>query len=765
MNTPHLVYLVTSVLIFVILASFIVTIAKGNSHVKKELLMPVSVGLFTIPCYTVFILTDNHFMAMLFNSIYYACTDWLAFFMLCLVVAITGSRIRFKHLKKIICSFLVLDSISMILNCWFNHTYDVVWAEWYNGWYYWKLDFYPLHNLHLLFCYVFVLATFVILIKEIVTMPSMYKTRYIAIMVMYLIVIIANMVCYRINLPVDVSIVLYALLTAFVCYYSNFLIPRALVAYSLRNFNHSIDDAIICFDINNLCLYSNPAAERLFGEDGVFNPREAELFRKRITEKFGGVEQFISDDEVFKLESGEVHCSVEYQQLKLKTSVIGSYLKIQDRTEELNLLFRERYTSTHDSLTGIYNRGYFFEKCDKRIKENPDVPMVMIASNIRDFKLINAMFGTRKGDEVLCREAELLRALSHVNNVYGRINDDKFAVMMRAEDFCLDYFIQGVNELEKLIQSSTYHTRGSLGICEFKGTEESASVLYDKALLVLKSLSDDYQQIYAYYDDSLMNRLLQEKSVASDFEKALEEKQFEIILDTIVDKTAKPFGAIASVRWNHPEKGILRPEFFIPTLEKTGSMYKLDLYIWEHVIACLKGWCIRGIKNYSPLAIKVSESDFYYLDVADEIISLVKKYEINPGLLVVDISESIISRQYKNAKECVTKLRAEGIQVSVVDFGRDITSLKIIEKISASILTVDMNLLEDGDGGKRGKVILEFIIQMARTLGMYVIARGVKTEAQYKMLIDMGFDYFQRSEGFTTFSIKDYENKYLNFAD
>ena len=741
MNRGHLVYLIFSIFMFIGLTSIIVLLLKGKSVYKKILLRPVFFALAAIPFYCVFILTKKYHVALFFNTLFYICTDWLAFYILYIAIAITEHKIPPK-LEKVSYIIPVCDSISLFLNCFFNHTYDIKLSLWKGLIYYWHLDFYPLHYLHLGLCYIFVASTLALLLQEIIVSPSFYKKRYAVLFSTYMIVIVVNMICYNLNLPVDISVLMYAIISAFICYYANYLVPKTLASYTLLNFNRSVEDAIICYDINNQYLYSNPAADFFFDDNGKFDYKSAEKFRSEIIEKYGKIKEFISFDEIFNVKGSVIHCAVEYRELKMEGITIGSYLKIQDRTEKLNQLFKEHYIATHDQLTGIYNRDYFFEMCDKQIKAEPNIPRMMIASNVRDFKMLNELFGEKKGDELLCRQADILKKFKNSGNIFGRISDDKFALMISREDFILENFLKVIDEMGSIIQSSSYKMRIVMGICEFENASESAFVLYDKAVLAVESMSEDYQQIYAYYDEVIMERLLKEKLVLSDFDKALQEDQFEILLETITDSEGNIYGLDTFVSWNHPEKGVLRPEFFIPVLKKNGFIYRLDLYVWEKVISMVARWQ-NEYKSKYLVSINVSVSDFYYLDVADEIINLIKKYDADPEKLVVEFEENIISERFMDAENCISQLKNEKIKVAIDDFGRGVSSLKMIENFNADVIKVDMRMFTNKDEWDRSVSILDFIKKISENLGTEVIAVNINSDKQFQELNKLNYSYFQ----------------------
>ena len=164
-------------------------------------------------------------------------------------------------------------------------------------------------------------------------------------------------------------------------------------------------------------------------------------------------------------------------------------------------------------------------------------------------------------------------------------------------------------------------------------------------------------------------------------------------------------------------------------------------------------------------SINVSANDFYYIDVVSEILSLVEKYKINPKNLIVVFSEKLLSSHFEEIYETTKKLHEYGLLIVIDDYGQGLSSLSFIDKIHIDAFKVDMSLIRRDEGIERGKKIVEFIVNVASTLGIAVIANGIDNENQLNYLDSIGCKFFIDDEFSLAISDKDFEKKYLNFAD
>ena len=256
-----------------------------------------------------------------------------------------------------------------------------------------------------------------------------------------------------------------------------------------------------------------------------------------------------------------------------------------------------------------------------------------------------------------------------------------------------------------------------------------------------------------------MKRSIEERRIIGEFERALEQNEFVMFLQPQVDEAGKAYGAEALVRWEHPERGLLSPAVFIDILEKAGLIYKLDRYIWEKAAEKLAEWKKNNAGAYH-ISVNISTKDFYLVDVYETFTGLVQKYEIDPEMLKLEITETALMSDFKKNMEILKRLQDFGFKIEIDDFGSGYSSLNMLKDISADVLKIDMGFLRASENEVKGKDILESIIVLADKLGMEVITEGVETEKQLSMLTRMGCKMFQGYYFSRPVPVDEFEEKY-----
>ena len=746
-------FLITAAVVCLILLGNLISLHHSKNPDRFYFILPIALAFFTVPIYSIFLLSKNYFPAIFFEGLYFVCTDWLCFSMMLFSLAYTEQK---KNIKYFIIVFFVLcfvDSTSLIVNSWTKHSFEIIKLISDTGIRYWGNRFTFIHYMHLSLCYVMTLIALSQFVYNAVEAPWSYKKKYAGIFCAFVVVIFSNIICYSQNLIVDFSVLLYPLLSIFIYYFSFYSVPQTILTKSLVSINESINDAILYFDINDDCIFKNSTAKKIFSGSSeiefLLKARNS-ISRKPDQEK----------TEFFMIDGKERQYEIEYEDIYYDYNLIGSYLKLTDKTDEISRFLKQRFLATHDSLTGVYNRDYFFEAANKMLKEDPDTPRLMLCTNIRQFKLVNELFGEETGDRILIEIAHTGREVCIHGAVMGRISDDRFACMAKKEFFSEELIEIFQKNAQKALGDSVYKVDLRVGICEIHGDSESAQILYDKAQLVINNMGNDYFKTYGYYDSDFMDQLLRERQIAAEFEDALSHGQIEMYLQPYVDKKGTVFGAQSLARWNHPERGMLLPGLFIPALERAGLVHKLDLFIWESAARKLHNWRLRGITGMQ-ISVNVSPKDIYHIDIVDEFKQLLLRYSFEPKNLKIEFTEETLTNVVNNASELFEKLKKLGFEVGIDDFGNGYSSLNMLKDINADILKMDLALVQQTANSERSKVILDFISQISKTLRMQLISEGVETAEQLNLLKELGFPYFQGYYFSKPLAVNDFENKYL----
>lgn len=418
------------------------------------------------------------------------------------------------------------------------------------------------------------------------------------------------------------------------------------------------------------------------------------------------------------------------------------------------------YRANHDSITGLYNRERFFEATAELIKRQPQRKFRIVCSDIKDFKLINDMYGDEMGNQVLRYEADLIKKYADSDAVYGRINGDRFAICMPAECFDEDLIVSQISKLKEMFNRSNYHMHIYIGVYDVVDINEAVGTMCDKALISIQNIKGDYHKVISYYDWKLLDHELQKRQLVGEFEKAVSDEQFCIYLQPQTDRHGKCYGSEALVRWKHPERGLIMPGYFIEPLEEAGLIYRLDEFVWELAVRQLKAWKDAGREDMY-ISVNISARDFYYIDVYESITGMVKKYGISPSSLRLELTETALASDITEIMELLTRLKNKGFIIEIDDFGSGYSSLNMLKDICADVVKIDREFLRETENAKRSKDILEVIISLSKKMNMAVVAEGVETLQQVNMLADMGCEIFQGYYFSKPISVEEFEKKYM----
>ena len=347
--------------------------------------------------------------------------------------------------------------------------------------------------------------------------------------------------------------------------------------------------------------------------------------------------------------------------------------------------------------------------------------------------------------------------------IYGRLEGDHFCILIPKHRFKEEVLIQISKEAfssyihEELISDGTNY----YGIYEIDDYNLSISTMCDRAKLAISTLKGEYHKHIAYYDDSLRERVVREQRLAADLTNAIARNQLKMFLQPQVTAEGCLLGAEALVRWEHPTEGLLMPGMFLPIFEKNGLITEVDQYIWECACRQLQSWEREGKENLY-IAVNISHRDLHFLNVCEIFIHLVKKYEINPTMLRLEITETSIVENLSHSLECIDKLRKEGFVIEMDDFGSGNSSLGVLKDIRVDLIKIDMGFFESTPNWERSKIILEMIICLSKRLGMQTIAEGVENPEQVMFLSEIGCDVFQGYYFSKPLTTKQLKEKYLN---
>lgn len=439
-----------------------------------------------------------------------------------------------------------------------------------------------------------------------------------------------------------------------------------------------------------------------------------------------------------------------YEIQKVNNQLINSQRDLAKANERMKELLEEARKSKstielleRDPLTNLYNQKAFYAKAAAKLEENPAQDFDMVVVDIERFKLVNDIFGVAEGDKLLVRLTNcLLNLPAKERPLIARATADKFFLMLLRDDCCYEQLEQMMEVLAKE-DPLPMQIQIKFGIYQIIDRELEIATMCDRASLAADSVKGMFDVSYAFYDDSLREKLLVEQRIVNTMTAALENDEFQVYLQPKVElSTGRLVGAEALVRWIHPEFGFMSPAEFIPVFEKNGFISNMDFYVWEKTCELMERWKSGG-GDCVPISVNVSRIDVYNTDLPVIFADLIKRHRLSQGDLHLEITESAYVEDSLQIVSAVNKLKSQGFAIEMDDFGTGYSSLNILSELPINTLKMDLGFLKPGENADLRKTIMRFVIQLAEELHLQVIAEGVETEEQANLLKEMGCRYGQ----------------------
>lgn len=752
-----------TIFIYLEIIFIIVMIFSCCVILKKK--TPLSASLFRLNCSGIFssifyLLSIYQFsenLSYVFNGIYYASMHWLSLFLLNFALKLTEFDIKKKPVQialYIWFLFLLLDTFSLLLNPIFKHAFTLT-PYHINDFFicyeaHYKLPFY----FHLFFCYAVLVLVFVHLFITTLKSNKFYRYKYIIQFSILAFVIFVNIFFLFSKLKLDFSILTYCFFSVASTYFLFYSMPRKFETAMLLLVSDNINNGVICYDLHKKCIYANKMAIEYFPDR---NHLESEM------------DIFLNEHKLFSSITFSVlkqkinrNLKVDFQLLRdSHKKTLGTFIKFSDITDELKTLKKEEFRSTHDLLTGLYNRKTFFEKVEEVTKNDSKTKYLMISTNIKNFKLVNDLYGSEFGDSLLRYEAHILKSKADDSTLLARISGDRFAVFIKNSLFNKREFESKIKKIIDFTSTYNYKLHIFAGIFECSDSFMNASLMYDKANIAIKNINENYNEFISFYNDNFLTQVIKDNNVVGAFENALIDNQFKMFLQPQIESsTEKVVGGEALVRWILPSNEIVYPTDFVPILENTGYLYKLDKFIWIEAAKTIAKWQEKKIPFH--IAVNISPKDFYYLDIYKFFTDLVTFYQIPPSLLKLEITETVLMHDLETHKKVLKKLQDFGFLIEMDDFGSGYSSLNILKEVNVDILKIDMSFLGKTENTTRAKKILQSIINMAKKLKMQIVVEGVENKTQKDFLKEIGADIFQGYFYSKPVSLYDFEKNYCS---
>lgn len=405
----------------------------------------------------------------------------------------------------------------------------------------------------------------------------------------------------------------------------------------------------------------------------------------------------------------------------------------------------------HDGLTGLHNRTFMHDHFDSLIKlaHRRRERLAVIQIDLDKFKPINDTLGHAAGDFVLVTTAERMKASCRASDVCARLGGDEFIMVMSAAGNSED--IDGLanrilNKLNEPIvyEGTTIFCGASAGIAVYPVDADNANDLMVHADLALYAAKKQGGGTLSFFSEELRQELDHRKQLERDVARAIEQDAFCVYFQPQVSLTSgKITGVEALVRWQHGERGMIPPSEFIPVAEKSGDMPAIGRIVMRKAIAEAARWHREGFQ-FGRLAVNVSGAELREPDFTKFLFATMDQAGLPPQKLALEIVESVILDDEKTGiASKLRMIRAAGVHLELDDFGTGYASLSHVNPNEIDRLKIDRRFVQNINVNDDNSKIVRAITELARGLGISIVAEGAETEEELSSLLSIGCDQVQ----------------------
>jgi diguanylate cyclase (GGDEF)-like protein/PAS domain S-box-containing protein len=507
--------------------------------------------------------------------------------------------------------------------------------------------------------------------------------------------------------------------------------------------------------------YSGASTERLLGytEDDLagssflayIHPRERETMRELFGALAAGEAHESQAELRFRHRNGMWIWLEAFAQNMLHEPSVGAIvLNYRDVTQRKATEKQLEYQAYYDALTGLPNRLLFRDRVVNAIAQaqrNRRGVAVMYL-DLDHFKLVNDSLGHSLGDALLSEVAARLQGCVRASDTISRLGGDEFTILLI--DTSSSEAIAGV--ARKILQSLAHPFRveghelfvtASIGISIFPGDGDEVETLLksaDSAMYRAKELGRNQAQMFT---TSMNERYGRRLALEQSLHHALERDELVVHYQPIFDRNRKKIVSLeALVRWNHPTRGLVQPIDFIGLAEETGLIVPIGEWMLRSVCRDLRGWREAGLPSIR-IGVNIAAPQFQQLSFALVVGSILREYACDPGVLELEITETVAVQNIEITMNAMRDLKELGIRIAIDDFGTGQSSLVYLKRFPIDTVKIDRAFVRDVTTDESAAAIVSYVINLAHTLRLAVVAEGVETEEQWSFLKLNACDHMQ----------------------
>lgn len=425
--------------------------------------------------------------------------------------------------------------------------------------------------------------------------------------------------------------------------------------------------------------------------------------------------------------------------------IIGSAQDISRLNKAESLI---NYQTNHDNLTELPNRSFFNETLEDFLTNLPTNKLsAIVILDIDRFKKINDNLGQKNGDLLLFAIANKLKRVTREKDLVARLGSDEFAILIKNTKNTQELNLSIIRIFNEL--TSGYHITEqelfitfSMGISVIALDGKIASDLIAHANIARSKAKQQGGDKFLFYQSSMNRESKKELMLENNLRKALENNEIEIYYQPqVYADSLKLYGAEALVRWNHPTKGVISPEVFIPLAESTELIMNIGLYVLESAVKEAEKWHIQGYTDLH-IGINLSSRQFSNTNLIKNLQTILANSSLPAKYIDLEITESLAMNDAEQSISILKSLKALGVSISIDDFGTGYSSLAYLHRFPIDTIKIDRSFIQNLETTE-GQALVKTILAMANSLNLKVIAEGIEKDIHLKILQQKKCDILQ----------------------
>lgn len=411
-----------------------------------------------------------------------------------------------------------------------------------------------------------------------------------------------------------------------------------------------------------------------------------------------------------------------------------------------------KHQHTHDHLTGLPNQHAFKQILEQVFEQRHDSaqPLILFYIDLDDFKNINDSLGHLVGDQILKSVGECLQDFAQENNVLCRFAEDEFILLISGAYAQSEVEVIAEKMLDLLSQlfivdEYKIHLSASIGIVADDSSIQHSSELIYQSVLAMQEAKRQGRNIWQWYEKT--NRKpaaeIDYANLRLELMEAINQENFDLFYQPLIHpETGLVTGVEALIRWCHPQQGYISPAIFIPLAERTGQIISVGQWVLEKACTDIAAWN-KQHNSQITVSVNISPLQFRRAGFLQILKHVLEISQLPPQLLKIEITEGVIINGADRTIEILKTVRALGVQVSIDDFGTGYSSLSYLRRLPINQIKLDRSFIEELTVDDQNAAIVQSIIHLAHQLDLEVVAEGVETLNQVKLLYQQGCDLLQ----------------------